>query len=138
MDLEQGIGKIVYGLKKISPSTVETEDGKLIQKPSAFLSDCRACALLNVVCEELESPCAFLREKCGKPDDDGDCEGCEQLQECLGEKPCCWECPLLHECLDVAMEWGADQFVKDIHGCDWEEFLIAVEMLAGRKHIANP
>jgi hypothetical protein len=132
--MSSGIERIVYGLKKASPSTVETEDGKLIRKPDPiFLSDCRACALLEVVCEELESPCTYLLEKCEKPTEKRDCEKCERLDECLCEKPCCWECGHLTECLEIAKDCGADQLVSGVFGYSWEEFVEAVKMLVAEE-----
>jgi hypothetical protein len=132
--MSSGIERIVYGLRKLGSSTVETEDGKLIRKPDPiFLSDCRACALLEVVCEELESPCFILLEKCEKPTEERDCEECERLDECLSNKPCCWECKHLMECLEMAKDCGAGQFVSGVLGCNWEEFVEAVKMLVAEE-----
>jgi len=119
-----GIGKLVYGLKKLSPFTVGLENGKILRKP---VSDCRVCALLNVVCEEIEFPCTFLLMKCKKRKN---CEACGRVEECLDEKPCCWNCPYLMECLEMARERDGEFFVKFRYGCNWEEFEAAVKMLA--------
>ena len=63
-----GIGKLVYGVRKLTDSTVEFEGGKLLHKPSfLFGGDCRACALLDLVCEELEAPCTILLRGCKSP-----------------------------------------------------------------------
>jgi hypothetical protein len=132
--MSSGIGRIVYGLRKINPSTVEAENGKQLHQPSSiFLDDCRTCALLDVVCEELESPCTCLLEKCEKPTEERDCEECERLDECLSDKPCCWECKHLMECLEMAKDCGADQFVSSVFSCDWEEFVEAVKMLVAEE-----
>jgi len=130
--MNSGIGKIVYGIRKASSSTVELEDGELLHKPKFPFGDCRACCLADVTCEEeLETPCLRMCRECSKPEDKRDCEECDNLEECLSEKPCCWDCPYLAECLEMAKDWCVDRFVKDIHGCDWDEFLAAVKMLAG-------
>ena len=120
-----GIGKLVYGLEKVSPFTVKLENGRFIRRP---VSDCRVCALNNVVCEELEYPCAYLLRKCRKRSKN--CETCGRLEECLDEKPCCWNCPYLMECLEMARERDGEFFVKFRYGCSWEEFEAAVKMLA--------
>jgi hypothetical protein len=122
---EDGIGKLVYGLKKLSPFTVGLENGKFLRRP---VSDCRLCALLNIVCEEIESPCIFLLRKCKKRRKN--CESCDRLMECLDEKPCCWNCPYLTECLEMARDCDGEFFVKFMYGCCWEEFKTAVKMLA--------
>ena len=129
--MNAGVGKLVYGLTRISPWIVELENGCLIHNPSfsPFTRDCRACALLNIVCEELETPCLYLLKKCRKPDGERNCEECEKLQECLGEKPCCWECSYLPECLAMARDWSED-YVRDRYSCDWEEFEAAIKVLA--------
>ena len=124
MPKSPGIGKLVFGLRKLSPFTVELENGKILRKP---VSDCRVCALLNVVCEEIEFPCTFLLRKCKKQKN---CEACGRLEECLDEKPCCWNCPYLMECLERARERDGEFFVKFGYGCSWEEFEAAVKMLA--------
>lgn len=119
---EEGINKIVYGLKRLSPYSVETEGGKLLIKPPL---DCRACSLLNVVCEELEYPCRALTEKCeGK-----DWEECNHDR--LEEKPCCWECRHLTDCIKMLKEGYGDELFISLFGCDAETFIKAVEMLAG-------
>jgi len=129
-----GIGKLVYGVRKLTDSTVELEGGKLLHKPGFFFGgDCRACALLDLVCEELEAPCTSLLRGCEKPEDERKCEECEQLEDCLGEKPCCWLCPHLKECLEIARESGAEDFVKSRYGCDLQEFEAAVKMLLGKR-----
>jgi len=134
MNLKHGIGKIVYGVRKISPFTAELEDGKVMHKPSMFVcGDCRVCALLNVTCEELESPCTYSLSKCRKRGDAKNCEECVSLGECLDEKPCCWECRYLTECLEWAGDCGADQLVKDSYGCDFEEFMFAVKTMVKKR-----
>jgi len=131
-----GIGKLVYGVRKLTDSTVEFEGGKLLHKPSfLFGGDCRACALLDLVCEELEAPCTILLRGCEKPEDERKCEECEQLDECLGEKPCCWLCPHLKECLEITRDSGAEEFVKSRYRCSWEEFEVAVKMLLGKRKV---
>jgi hypothetical protein len=118
-------------MRKLTNSTVELEGGKLMQKPSfLFGGDCRACALLDLVCEELETPCTGLLRECEKREKERRCEECEQLEPCLGEKLCCWLCLHLKECLEMARESGGEEFVKCRYGCGWEEFEAALKMLA--------
>jgi len=126
-----GIGKLVFGVRKLSSYAVQLENGKTVYKPCPFIGDCRNCSLLDLVCKELESPCTFLLQRCDRPEKHELCEGCDRLDDCLAEKPCCWECPFLIECLkNLREEWG-EQFIKSVFGCDWEELEIAVKMLAG-------
>ena len=112
-------------MEKISPHTVKLENGKVLYKPGV---DCRACALLNVTCEEIEFPCTFLLRKCKKRTKK--CETCRRLPECLDEKPCCWDCPCLTECLEMIKERDGEFLVKQRFECCWEEFEAAVKMLA--------
>jgi len=128
--MNAGIGKLVYGVVKLSPWAVKLESGALLFRPRFSMGgDCRVCALLDVVCEELETPCLYLVRRCQKPDEEKNCEACGELQECLGEKPCCWECPYLPECLAAARDWSED-YVRDRYNCSWEEFEAAIKMLA--------
>jgi len=129
LEQSSGIGKLVYGLEKVN-FAVRLENGRIIRRPAFPLSDCRSCALLDVVCEEIDSPCIFLLRKCSKRQEERDCEACGELSECLNEKPCCWDCPYLTECLEMARERGGELFVKSTYGCSWEEFEAAVKMLA--------
>jgi hypothetical protein len=113
-------------MKQLSAFTVELENEKLIHKPSfLFASDCRICALINVVCEDLEYPCIALTSECNK---NILCNECEQLENCLEKKPCCWKCKHLFECLDYASEW-ASEFVKHIYDCTWEDYVKAIRLL---------
>lgn len=125
---EAGIGKLVFGLRRISSFIVELENGKLLRKP--ILADCRSCSLSNIVCEEIEYPCTFLLRKCGKREGEKDCETCKRLTECFDEKPCCWDCPYLMNCLEIAKERDGEEYVRIIYGCCWDEFETAVKMLA--------
>jgi len=119
-------------LKKLSPFTVELPNKRLIHKPSfLFCGDCRICALLNIVCEELEYPCPKLIDQfptCLY----ADCEKCHRLTECLESKPRCWECDFLEGCLERASEWAFD-YVKDNYGCPWEQYVEAINLLKGGK-----
>jgi len=124
MSKSPGIGKLVFGLEKLSPHGVKLENGRILYRP---LLDCRPCALLNLVCEELDYPCTFLLRECRKRRKN--CEACRRFAECLEEKPCCWDCPYLMECLKMAKEGGGEAFVKLRFRCSWEEFEAAVKML---------
>lgn len=125
----EGVKKFVYGLKKVSPTAVETEGGKLIRKPGPpSPSDCRGCSLIDFICEELDYPCPGIYNECRKSGGGLNCEDCEKIVECLDNRPCCWQCECLPECLETAREGGED-FVKQRFKCDWEEFVEAVKML---------
>lgn len=123
-----GVRRIVYGLRKVSKWTVETEDGKLIERPPNLpWVDCRACALLDLVCEDLEYPCQAITDKCRRRR--VYCEDCKRMGECLYEKPCCWECKHLAECLENAESWAGDEWTMRLYGVDWETFVEAIKML---------
>jgi hypothetical protein len=125
-----GVKKLVYGLKKLNAYAVEVEGGRAVRRPPPFpTGDCRSCTLLNLTCEELEYPCKVILEECSRHVEGFDCEECDRLSECLSEKPCCWDCKHLMECLENAKEWEANKFVEDQFKCSWEEFLEAVKML---------
>jgi len=115
-------------MKKLSRFTVELDNGTLVQKPSfLFGGDCRICALLNIVCEDLEYPCIKLTRECKA---DQGCEKCKAHTSCLENKPCCWKCELLFECLELK-EWAAE-YVEDIYNCTWETYLKAIKTLRGK------
>ena len=118
---------MVYGLRGVGSSAVELENGKLVRRSCPpFPADCRGCSLLDLVCEELEYPCQGIRDQCSRS---VECEECNQLAECLTDRPCCWKCKHLTECLENAKEGGAEDFVKHMFGCNWDEFVEAVKML---------
>ncbi|MEM1766622.1 MAG: hypothetical protein QXD86_01570 [Candidatus Bathyarchaeia archaeon] len=120
-----GVRRLVYGLRRVSGWAVETEDKKLIERPLGW-SDCRSCALLDLVCEELEYPCQAVTEECLK---DAECDGCEEMDECVYAKPCCWECEHLFSCLECARSWAGDGWTMALYGVDWETFIEAIKML---------
>jgi hypothetical protein len=51
------------------------------------------------------------------------------LEKCLNDKPCCWECPCLYECLRSGQESGLNGLVEIMYGCGWDEYEAAVKML---------
>jgi hypothetical protein len=118
--------------RKISSWAVELSSGEVVRVPPPFpFGDCRGCSLINWICEwEMEYPCMGCWGSCPKRLENPDCSGCEEMDDCLAfEKPCCWECEHLLECLDYATEWGAEDFVEDVFGVSWGEFIEAVKML---------
>ncbi len=122
-----GVGRIVYGLRKINDYAVQFESGEVLRRPNP-LSDCRACPLIGFVCDDLEYPCQAILSKCGRRVDD--CTECDGFLECIScTKPCCWECDYLMECLEVAGDAYGKGFVQDRFKCDWEEFVEGVKML---------
>jgi hypothetical protein len=115
--------------RKISSWAVELSNGEVVRVPPPFpFGDCRGCSLINWICEDdMEYPCDGCQDNCFKK---LNCDECEEMNDCLADnKPCCWECGHLLECLDYATEWGAEDFVRDVFGVSWGEFIEAVKML---------
>jgi hypothetical protein len=127
VQVDEGVKRLIYGMKKVSPWAVKLENGVMVTRPGPpFPGDCRGCGLCWVVCEDDSSPCRAVYASCEKHANIL-CDECEELWKCLDEKPCCWNCEYLDECLEMARD--NEEFVEDRFKCSWEEFVEAVRVL---------
>lgn len=120
-------------MRQVSRFCVELSSGRDVFRPSfLFAGDCRICALLALTCEEeWDYPCSGAQDRCKKVSD-AYCDECseEERKDCIAEnKPCCWSCEHLMDCLELQGDGCGAEFVEDIYGCTWEEFVEAVKAL---------
>lgn len=125
--LGDGLRRLLYGLRKVCGWIVETEGKGVVMKPPPYFTTCSLCSILTLVCYARDKPCPGTREKCNL---EVDCGECAKMSKCIYEnKPCCWDCGHLIECLENERNDDAERYVEKKFKSGWIEFIEAVRML---------